>query len=177
MEAFLRSFVESASPSELKSLRRAIRDRARSLRQNGKKGRPRAEESWDWICSTLKLIWEHDIKGKSWREIAYVAGIKPTIHTTRTFQKRRDHYAMLVWQALPGRTDDAKALSRSLEAKVIQRLLRSRVALPFDTHPEECKKLVLALAPRGLEVRANELNRIVNRRIAPKSAGPVAPRK
>lgn len=177
LEAILQSFIESASPTELKSLRRAIRDRENALRRNGRKGRPRAEESWDWLCSTLKLVWQRDIEGWSWSKIALANGIKPTGDNIRTLQKRRDLYAMLVWRALPGRTDNRKELMQMLNRKALQLLLRSRVALPFDTHPEECRKIVLALASRGLGVAGNELNRFVNRRIAARSRAIARTRK
>jgi len=177
LAAFLQSFLGSASPDELKSLRRAIRDRGKALRRNRSKGRPRTGQSWNWICSTLKLIWEHDINRRSWREIASAAGIKSTEHTTRAFQKRRDHYAMLIWEALPGRIEQPGELGRMLNSRPVQRLLRSRLALPFDTHPQECRKIVLALAPRGQEICLNELTRIANRPFPAKTAAPQSPRK
>jgi hypothetical protein len=36
--------------------------------------------------------------------------------------------------------------------------------MPFKTRPEECQKVVLALAPRGRRVDGNELEQWVKRR-------------
>jgi hypothetical protein len=152
LEAFLNSFADSASPAELKALRRAIRDRARALRQTRRKGRPHAAESWQWIRSSLKLVWHREIDGWSWPRIAVAAGLKPTKSNLATLHNRHDSYAMLIWQALPAHRGGLKALKKLLDAKPIQHLLRSKLALPFDTHPQQCKRLVLKLAPRGLEL-------------------------
>jgi hypothetical protein len=161
LQAILRWFVESAGRDELDSLRRAIRDRTKLLRRGGRKGRPREENDWNWLRSSAQLVWQREVLGWSWPKIAAAAGMKPTKPNLRTLQNRRDRYAMLLWRATPGRCDDPKKLARILEAKSIQRLYRSRAALPFDTHPEECKKIVLKLAPRGLRVAAGELKRLV----------------
>jgi len=167
LEAIRHWFIESASAAELKSLRSAIRDRAAALRRQHKKGRPRAEQSPAWISSTLKLVWMHDVEGKSWRKIASAIGLRPTDDNLRTLRNRRDHYAMLVWREVAGRGGGPEALSGMLESKHFQRLLRSKLALPFDSHPAECKKLVLAIAPRGLEAVSKESSRLPNRRTLP----------
>jgi len=148
LEAFLNSFVDSASPAEMKTLRRALRDRARALRRSRKKGRPRAEKSWAWIRSTMKLVWHREIDGWSWPRIATALGIKPTKPNIRTLRNRTNHLATLVWQALPAPANNLKALNKWLNNRSIQRFLRSRFALPFNTHPQESKKLVLKLLRR-----------------------------
>ena len=157
LEAIRHWFIESASPAELESLRRAIRNRATSLRQRLKKGRPRAEQSRAWISSALKLVWMRDIEGQSWRQIALAAGLKPTRPNLRTLQVRRDLFAVLVRKALPPRTDDPAHLDKLLDNKRVQLLLRSRLALPFLTHPGESRKIVQVLVSRGLTLEAARL--------------------
>ena len=157
LKAIRHCFLESASTAELESLRRAFRDRAKSLRQHVKKGRPRAEQSAAWISSTLKLVWMRDIEGKSWRQIAQAAGLKPTRPNLRTVQVRRDLFAVLVLKALPPRTDDPAHLDNFLDNKRVQLLLRSRLALPFLTHPRESRKIVQVLVSRGLTLEAARL--------------------
>jgi hypothetical protein len=156
LEAVLNSFVDSASPAEMKTLRRAIRDRASALRRTRKKGRPRAAESWEWIRSTMKLVWHREIDGWSWPRIASSAGLKPTKSNLTTLHNRRDYYAMLIWQTIPAPRGGPKGLNKLLDAKPIQRLLRSKLALPFDTHPQQSKKLVLKLLRRGLELSSQQ---------------------
>ena len=158
LRAFLHSFVESSSPAELEALRRAIRDRAKSLKRGGKEGRPRAERDWKWIRAAAQLVWQREILDWPWPKIAAAAGLKPTKPNLRTLEFRRDRYALLIWQALPGGANDPHKLRRMLDAKPIQRLLRSSLALPFDTHPEECKKIALKLALRGLHLAASLLD-------------------
>jgi len=154
LETFLESFLASASPSELKTLRRAIHDRAIALRQSRKKGRPRAEKSWAWICSALRLVWRREIDGWSWPRLAAAAGLKPTKPNIRTLRNRYNHYTALIAQTLQRLNPAPEALNKLLDAEPIQRLLQSKLALPFDTHPQECKRLVLKLLPRGLEINS-----------------------
>src|SRR5208282_4414890 len=108
----------------------------------------------DWIRRSLQILWQREILHWPWRKIAAAAGLKPTRPNIRTLRRRCDLYALLVWRATPGRGDDPKALSRMLEAKPIQRWCRSHLGLPFDTHPEECKRLVRSRADRGLHLAA-----------------------
>ncbi|HKO03984.1 MAG TPA: hypothetical protein VJW51_04510 [Candidatus Acidoferrales bacterium] len=61
LEAFLHWFVNSADSKELATLRRGIQTRAKLLRSQGKRGRPRAGESWRWLCATLRLVWQREI--------------------------------------------------------------------------------------------------------------------
>jgi hypothetical protein len=160
LNAILRWFVESADANELKRLRHAIRDRAKALRRPGKKGRPRAEHTLKWISASARLVWQREILHWPWPKIAAAAGLKPTKPNLRTLQNRRDHYAMLVWRAasrLTSRADQPEVLSKMLDSTRNQRWFRSQLGLPFDTHPEECRKIVLALIPRGLAVEANQL--------------------
>jgi hypothetical protein len=150
LEAILRSFVESAGAKEMAALRRAIRDRAKLLKQNRAKGRPSTEQNPAWIRRSLQIVWQREILHWQWRKIAAAADLAPTRPNFRTLKRRYNLYAMLVWRATHGRTDDPKALNRMLKAKPIQRWYRSQLGLPFDTHPEECKRLVRTLARQGL---------------------------
>ena len=160
LEAILHWFIESADAKELAALRRAIHDRTKHLKQNRKKGRPSAERDPDWIRRSLQIVWQREILHWHWRKIAAAAGLAPTRPNIRTLKRRCDHYAMLVWRATHGRSDDPKALNRMLEAKPTQRWYRSQLGLPFDTHPEESKRLVRTLAHRGLHLAAKLPSRL-----------------
>ncbi len=149
LEAILRWFVESATPRELKSLRRAIRDRTKHLKQNHKQGRPPAAQDPDWIRRSLQIVWQREILHWHWRKVAAAAGLKFSKTDVRTLQNRCDRYALLAWHALPDHAGQPRALARLLDLKPIQHMLRSRLSLPFDTHPEESKRLVRILVHRG----------------------------
>jgi hypothetical protein len=154
LEAFLRWFLDSAGPKELAALRRAIRSRAKTLSRGGKGGRPRAEHDPDWLRRSAQLVWQKDILHWTWPKIAASAGMKPTNTNIRTLQNRRDHFALIVWRAIQARADSTHELSHMLKSKRTQRSLRASLALPFHTHPEDCRKLVLTLFSRGLHVAA-----------------------
>ncbi|HKM91933.1 MAG TPA: hypothetical protein VJX29_15095 [Candidatus Acidoferrales bacterium] len=149
LEAILRWFVESADAKELAALRRAIRDRTKALNQNAKKGRPGAEHDPDWIRRSLQIVWQREILHWPWRKIAPAAGLKLTQANIRTLQNRCERYSLLVWHALPTHVDQPQALKHLLESKPIQRMLHSRLSLPFHTHPEDSKRLVRTLVYRG----------------------------
>jgi hypothetical protein len=162
LEAILHWFVVSAEAKELAALRRAIRDRANVLKRNGKRGRPRAERDPEWILRSLQIVWQREILGWSWARIAAAAGLMPTRPNIRSLQIRRDLYALLVWQAVASPkscSDPREDLRKSLESKPVRRMLRSRLSLPFDSHPEECTTIVRALVPRGLAFKAGRLRR------------------
>jgi len=157
LDAILHWFLESASPAELKSLRRAIRDRARSLHRSSKPGRPRGAHDRLWIRSSTQLVWRREILRWPWRKIATASSLEPTKENIRTLRNRRDQYAILVWNAAMGagaHTHKPETLRRLLKALRIRRWFRSRLALPFAEYPEECRRIVLALAPRGAKVAA-----------------------
>jgi hypothetical protein len=42
-----------------------------------------------------------------------------------------------------------------LDEKRVQMWIRNKTGLPFEDRPEDCKKMVLALAPLGLKASAN----------------------
>jgi hypothetical protein len=154
LQALLRWFVESADAKELAALRRAIHDRSKALNQNAKKGRPIAEHDPDWIRRSLQVVWQREILHWPWRKIAAAASLKPTKANIRTLQNRCDRYAILVSRALPPHAGQPQALKRLLESKPIQRMLRSRLSLPFGTHPQECKRLVSVLTSRAPHLAA-----------------------
>jgi len=145
LEAVHRCLVNSASAAELKSLRGAIRDRAQSLGRTGRKGRPPAEHNRKWIRGAAQLVWQKEILGWPWSRIAKEAGLKPSRANIRTFEQRRDRYAWSVFLALPPHAGRPEELKRLLDSQPVRRMLRSRLFLPLDTHPEESKRLVFRL--------------------------------
>jgi len=162
LEAIRHWFVNSASPSELAELRRAIRDRANDLKHTSKKGRPIAAHDPVWIRRALQIVWQKEILHWHWRKIAAASGLKPTKDSIRTLQNRCDRYALLVWNAIPpvvSSGDHRRAFSKMLDSKPIQRLLRSRLSLPFHTHPRESRRLVQSLTARGANLAAKQLSR------------------
>jgi hypothetical protein len=164
LEEFVRWFVRSADKAELAVLRKAVRVRAAAIRKGGKRGRPRARDDDEWLIKAKVETWQRHILGWSWPQIAIEAGLEPTRPNCRTLQRRQDEFAAMIWRALPPYAEQPERLKTLLESKAIQQLLWVRVGLPFKTHPEECKKIVLALAPRGLKAQADIITRITRTR-------------
>ena len=155
----IEGFIRCANKGELERLRKIIAGRAADLRRGGKKGRPRALDSPAWLRKALKETWQKQVFGWSWAKIATDQGIKNPVDYKRTLQRRRDMLAAQIWRVLPpGCNDDGKLLE-VLKSRRFQDHLRLEVGLPFRSNPAECKKIVLALAPRGLDAQVSILGR------------------
>src|SRR5215469_6312366 len=156
-------FISSASNEELAAIRRSVTARAQTLRhQSGKRGRPRGEDSEEFLYQARLVAWRRIICKWKWERVTEAAGLVPSKPNIRTIQRRLDYLAGMIWRALPQtqHADHPEKLERDLEAASLQRWIRSKTGLPFDTHPEECKKIVLKLAPRGLSATAEIISRL-----------------
>lgn len=156
------SFVRGASKSEIVEIREAIRRRASCLKTGGKKGRPRGQDDRDWCRKAFRVAWRRHVLEMKWPDIAKAEGLNLTKTNLRTIQRRRDEYAALIWKNLPPYVPGPN-LSDVLKERQIQSQLRRETGIPFNTHPTECTKLVLALAPRGLRVEGNRLRQRAER--------------
>jgi hypothetical protein len=131
-------------------------------REHNKRGRPRAHSDWDWIAKARRAAWQRHVLGWNWMKIVEHAGLRPSKENwqgvERILRRRVDQYAALLWNAIPlGARGPAGIRERSLDDRTTQYYLRDRAGLPFDSHPEQCKKLVLKLARRGQKVHGRNL--------------------
>jgi hypothetical protein len=157
LEQILDLFVPSATKGEIAQIRKAIQNQERALRgKSGRRGRRRGQDSSDWRRKALQAAWRRHVLGWTWPEVAASERLRPTKPNLRTLQRRCDDFAALVWRALPGHVRGPQ-LGEFLRMKDIQSLIRWRTGIPFDRDPEACRKLVLALEPRGLRTEANRL--------------------
>jgi hypothetical protein len=156
-------FIRGANKQELSEIRKAVGARAKGLRGGGKRGRPRARDDENFLIRARLTAWRRVVLRWTWKQIVREAGLKATKPNERTVQRRVDYLAAMIWRALPDArlAEDAERLRKILELKPIQDLLRFEVGLPFRDHPEECKKIVLELAPRGLKASAEITARLV----------------
>jgi hypothetical protein len=135
---------------------------ARGDREQSNRGRPRAHSDSDWIAKAGRVAWQRHVFGWAWRKIAEYAGLKPSDENweaiERTLRRWVDQYAALVWRAIPLRARGPEGLCEgSLDDRQIQYCLKDKAGLPFQSHPEQCKKLVLKLAHRGAKAHARSL--------------------
>jgi len=169
-EKLLRNRGKSVGPGEqfdadwLKEANVRLTPVSRGDRERGNKGRPRADRDSDWIAKAGRLAWQRHVRAWSWRKIAEHAGFRPLDGDWKTIERtlRRwvDQYAALVWSAIPLRARGPEGLREGcLDDAATQYCLRDKALLPFNLHPEPCKKLVLKLAPRGQRVHARNLVR------------------
>lgn len=152
LEEFEQWFIRGASQHEVSRIRKSVQARAKALRQKGgKRGRPRGRDDECFLYKARVVAWHRIVEGWSWPKIAQAAGLTPTKPNIRTVQRQCDHLAAIIWQSLPqpGHADQPEKLDRDVDSKSIQHLIRIRTGLPFHSHPEQCKKIVVQLAPRG----------------------------
>lgn len=144
-------FIAGAATSkiELTSIANAIKVKKRLLGKKTRVGRPRGEDDRDWLVRVKTEAWQRHVLGWEWSRIAVEAGMRPTRPNVRTIQRRQDKYAAMIWLALPTHPEDPVDLSKLLDQIKIQQWLWVQVGLPFADLPEGCKKIVMALAPRG----------------------------
>jgi hypothetical protein len=140
-----------ATAAELSAIRTAVQKRTKKLAKRSQRGRPRAEQSEAWMQSALTAAYRKRVLGWSWSRVTESAGMKPTKPNIRTVQRRERQYAELTLDAVaplniwePGQLR-RKLRDGVLDSKRVQLQLKSKTGLPFDTRPEECKKLVEAL--------------------------------
>ena len=161
LEEIISRFVRSANHAELKAIREAVSVRAKSISLRSRRGRPRAEDDERWMQQALGHVWQRIVLGWKWPRIAEFSEMSPTKANIRTVQRRCDAYAAALWKALPPYSDCG--LDEVLANPRVPRLLRSRLGLPFDSHPKECLKIVRALAPRGAKAATAPIVRILRK--------------
>lgn len=140
-----------ATKAELSAIRTAVQKRTKQIAKRKHRGRPRAAESDAWIQKALTGAYRKRVLGWSWRRVTESLGMKPDKPNIRTVQRRERQFAEVVLIALtplnvwkPG--EFGRTLKYNiLDYKPYQRIMMRKTGLPFDTQPEECKKLVEAL--------------------------------
>jgi hypothetical protein len=140
-----------ATKAELSAIRTAVQKRTKQLAKRAQRGRPRAEQSEAWMQSALTAAYRKRVLGWSWSRVTESVGMKPTKPNIRTVQRRVQQYAEFTFDAVaplniwePGQLR-RKLRDGVLDSKRVQLQLKSKTGLPFDTRPEECKKLIEAL--------------------------------
>jgi hypothetical protein len=72
--------------------------------------------------------------------------------------------AAKIWRLLPPGCEGGKALEKFLQYRGNQDLLRWETGLPFNSKPDECRRIVLKLAPRGLDAEVAIVERMTKYR-------------
>lgn len=157
-------FIRGANKHELAAIGESVPKRAKSPELLKKRGRPGAEDD-SVAYKARKVAWHRYIDGWDWKKIAEAVEM-PVTETNKqhegnsgtvrwTLRRLEGYLAARIWEAVPqsyvvhkvGQPDELRP--RALEHKPLQQILWSRAALPFRTHPQECKKIVTALWPRA----------------------------
>lgn len=161
-------FISTATKSELAQIRRRLVLRAKSLRNSGKKGRPRAADDHKLMAEAREIAWRHIVRGEGWEFIARNKSLWPTRqkktldHVIRTLQRKEEAFAAELYRALP--PDIAIEICRGRPETLSKLVLSSacgRVGLPFRQFPEECRKVVLGLVQLGGEIDTTEAFRSI----------------
>jgi hypothetical protein len=156
-------FIDGATKDELISIRKCVANRERDRGDSKKPGRPGALSSNKMMYQAKIVAWRRIVDRRSTEEIAEELGIslrKNASHDEKLNLRRRllrlKHYlAAAIWHAVPvsftRELEDSSRLLRPgvLDHKPLQQLIRHHTGLPFRTHPEESKRVVQTLWPRG----------------------------
>ncbi len=177
LQEIINWFIRSASKAELAALRKAVSLRSADVRKGGKRGRPRGRDDADWLVRVKIAAWRRIVERWTWRRIAESEGLKPNRRNIRTIERtltrRQDQYAAIIWEACSmagvwktGADSDTNRarLEKGLETQRLRLWLWSKAGLPFKELSEGCKKIVLALVPRGGEAAGRELAQLLNYR-------------
>ena len=152
-------FISSAATNkaELESIRNAVQKCTKRLRKRAKRGRPRAWDNEEWIQKALTAAFRRRVLGWSWPKVTESLGTSPTKPNIRTVQRREIRFAELIFNSIPpiGAWEigqfGKKLKETTLDDKRAQGWIQSKTGLPFDDQPENCKKIVMALAPLGMK--------------------------
>lgn len=154
LEEILR-FISSSitSKAELAAIRKAVLKRTKRLEKPGQRGRPPAWDDDEWIQKAITAAFRRRVLGWSWPRVTESMGIQPTKPNIRTVQRREIRFAELIFNAIPpvdcwetGQFGE-KLRETALDNTTTQRWISIKTGLDFDNRPEECKKIVFALAP------------------------------
>jgi hypothetical protein len=149
---FIASF--GATKVELSAIRAAVQKRTKKLSKRIQRGRPRAAEDREWMQRAVAAAYRKHVQGWSWARVAEGAGMKPTKPNIRTVERQIKQVAEILTDAIPPEFLEAvivgghyrdKLREGALDSRQLRLWLMSRIGLPFDVRPEECKKLVEAL--------------------------------
>lgn len=169
LEEILR-FISSAitSKAELAAIRKAVLKRTKRI-ETSRRGRPRAWDDEAWIQKAITTAFRRHVLGWSWPKIATEAKIQPTKPNIRTLQRQELLFAELIFDSLPTNgcwetgAYGERLRETAFDTKATQRWISGQTGLPFEERPEECKKIVIALAPLGLQPSTDTFMRQVER--------------
>lgn len=155
--SFLSSWVTSRG--EVETIRNALRKSEKQIqeRQRAKRGRPAAWDSEGWIQKAMTAAFRRRVLDWTWAKVTESMGLEPTKPNIRTIQRRELRFAEFIVEVVPpvdaweNGQFGTRLKPEILDRKNVQLWIRSKTGLPFDDRPEECKKMVLALAPLGLK--------------------------
>lgn len=158
-------FICSANKEELAKLRKDIADRTKNLKAHrGKRGRPGRHSDVEQRTRNRIVAWQYHVQNWRWAKIAKANGLEPTRGNIRTLVRWRDAFAEEVWNALNDvprnwPTLTTERIREVLKNRTVRNWLRNKTKLPIREFPQECEKIILALAPIGQKVSREEFGR------------------
>jgi len=120
-----------------------------------------------------RVAWSHRVERKTWEETALEVGFRwdddeQQRRTVRwTLQRREDYLAARLYHAVPPSyvvqcgEHKGDLIPGALDHIPFRQAVWSGTGLPFRTHPEQCKTIVLALWPRASDADWRETKRIL----------------
>jgi hypothetical protein len=162
-------FIRGTDQRELGAIRRVITERRRTVRRP-ERGRPDVRNDEKIMARAREASWRRIVRMQSEEEIAGVLGmaivapvrgaggrieVPGNINSIkRQLQRLEDYLSAAIWNAISPNYVRVSGAGReiapgALDHKDLQTYIGYCTGLPFRTHPEECKRIVQTLWPRG----------------------------
>ena len=116
------------------------------------------------MTTALRVAWMRHVDGRTLRQITHAFPLYWHDEKFKTFRNLEGYLAAAIWRAIPSNYVRQSANGReiapgALDSMPLQKLIRWHTGLPFDSHPEESKRIVQALWPRGLAATWKQLEK------------------
>lgn len=162
-------FIQDSKARELAVIREAVA-RQRKKVKRVRRGRPDVRHVEAIMDRAFRVAWMRIVQQRTDIEIAQAIGLRiiepirlkngltsragNLASIRRQIHRLEDYFAAQIWRAIPATFTRVSAAGReiapgALDSKQLQNLIRWHVGLPFDSHSEDCKRIVERLWPRG----------------------------
>lgn len=168
-------FITEANHAELAAIRKAVA--AREKRGwHSHRGRPGIFKENDLSARALRAVWMRYVERKKQGDISQALGMPDNSPDAKGTSVRRleDYLAAMIYKAFRPEWQVHVGLGLEqyeydikpgiLDDKTVQTYLQSQTGLPFNSHPEECKRIVTNLWPRRIPAYWKQLERHVDRK-------------
>jgi len=149
------TFIRDARRDELAKIRKAVAEQRKT--KTRQRGRPGVRKDERIMTTALRVAWMRHVEGRTWQQITHAFPQYGHDEKFKTLRNLEGYLAAAIWRTIPSNYTRQSAKGReiapgALDSRPLQRWIRWHTGLPFDSHPEESKRIVQALWPHGFAV-------------------------